>query len=56
VGPAGQGLAYIRASAVAGHVAVPDPHGRSAGVCTKEVRGSRGGHGPLEGEVRASGC
>ena len=49
VGPAGQGLAYICAPAVMGRVAVPDPPGRSAGVCTKEVRESRGGPGPLEG-------
>ena len=49
VGPAGQGLAYIRAPAVAGHAAVPDPPGWSAGVCTKEVRESHGDLGPLEG-------
>ena len=49
VGPAGQGLAYIRAPAVMRHVAVPYPPGRGAGVCTKEVRESHGGPGPLEG-------
>jgi len=47
--PTGQGLAYICAPAVMGRVAVPDPPGRSAGVCTKEVRESRGDPGPLEG-------
>ena len=47
MGPASQGLAYIRAPAVMRRVVVPDPLGRSAGVCTKEVRGSRGGPGPL---------
>jgi len=47
--PAGQGLAYICAPAVMGCVAVPDPPGWSAGVCTKEVRESRGDPGPLEG-------
>ena len=56
VGPASQGFAYIRAPVVTGHVAIPDPPGRSAGVCTKEVRESRGCPGPLEGEVRASDC
>ena len=35
VGPAGQGLAYICAPAVVGHVAVPDPLGRSANAYTK---------------------
>ena len=49
VGPAGQGLAYICAPAVVGHVAVPDPPVRSASACTKGVRKSRGGPGPLEG-------
>ena len=49
VGPAGQGLAYICAPAVAGHVAVPEPPGRSASTCTKGVRESCGGPGPLEG-------
>ena len=49
VGPAGQGLAYIRAPAVAGHAAVLDLPGQSAGVCTKEVRESHGDPGPLEG-------
>ena len=39
----------LRAPTVAGHAAVPDPFGCSAGVCTKEVRGSRGDPGPLEG-------
>ena len=39
----------LRAPAVTGHVAIPDPPGQSAGVRTKEVRGSRGGPGPLEG-------
>ena len=34
----------------------PGPPERSAGVCTEEVRESRGDPGPLEGEVRASGC
>ena len=38
----------LRAPAVAGHVAIPDPPGQSAGVRTKEVRGSRGGPRPLE--------
>ena len=37
------------APAVTGHVAIPDPPGRSAGVCTKEVRESHGDPGPLEG-------
>ena len=46
----------LGAPAVAGHAAVPDPPGRSAGVCTKEVRESHGHPGPLEREVRASGC
>ena len=32
-----------------GHVAIPDPPGRSASVCTKEVRESHGDPGPLEG-------
>ena len=49
MGPTGQGLAYICAPAVAGHVAVPDPPGRSASTCTNGVRESRGGPGPLEG-------
>ena len=49
VGPAGQGLAYTCAPAVARHAAVPDPHKRGASVSTKEVRESRGGPGPLEG-------
>jgi hypothetical protein len=31
------------------HVAIPDPPGRSAGVCTKEVQESHGDPGPLEG-------
>ena len=48
MGPAGQGLAYIRAPVVTEHVAIPDPPGRSAGVCTKEVRESHGDPGPLE--------
>ena len=39
----------LRAPAVTGHVAIPDPAGQSAGVRTKEVRRSRGGPGPLEG-------
>ena len=39
----------LRAPAVTGHVAIPDPPGQSAGVRTKEVRRSRGGPGPLEG-------
>ena len=46
----------LRAPAVTGHVAIPDPPGQSAGVRTKEVRRSRGGPGPIEGEVRASDC
>ena len=49
MGLAGQGHAYICAPAAMRRVAVPDPSGRSAGVCTKEVRGSRGDPGPLEG-------
>ena len=49
VGPAGQGLAYICAPAVVGHVAVPGPLGWSASACAKGVRESRGGPGPLEG-------
>ena len=36
-------------SAVTGHVAIPDLPGQSAGMRTKEVQGSRGGPGPLEG-------
>ena len=39
----------LRAPAVTGHMAIPDPPGQSAGVRTKEVRGSRGGPGLLEG-------
>ena len=39
----------LRALVVAGHVAIPDPPGQSVGVRTKEVRGSRGGPGPLDG-------
>ena len=39
----------LRAPVVTGHVAIPDPPGQSAGVRTKEVRGSRGSPGPLEG-------
>jgi len=38
----------LRAPAVTGHVAIPDPPGQSVGVRTKEVRGSRGGPRPLE--------
>ena len=45
VGPAGQGLACTSGSGARGD---PGPPGRSAGVRTKEVRGSRGGPGPLE--------
>ena len=56
VGSAGQGLAYICAPAVVGHVAVPDPLGRSANAYTK----GSGSHvevlEPSTGEVRASGC
>ena len=40
---------HICAPTMAGRVAVPDPPGRSAGVCTKEVRESHGDPGPLEG-------
>ena len=39
----------LRAPAVVGHVAIPDPLGQSAGVRTKVVRRSRGGPGLLEG-------
>ena len=39
----------LRVSAVTGHVAIPDLPGQSAGMRTKEVQGSRGGPGPLEG-------
>ena len=39
----------LRAPAVTGHVAIPDPPGQSAGMRTKEVRGSRGGPGLIEG-------
>ena len=49
-------IRVLHAPMVAGLAAVPDPSGRSAGVCTKEVRGSREGPGPLKGEVRDSGC
>ena len=49
VGPAGQGLAYICAPAVVGHVAVPAPPGWSASACAKGVRESHGGPGPLQG-------
>ena len=56
VDPAGQGLAYIRALAVAGRVAVPDP---LDGVLACALRRS-GSHteipNPSRGEVRASGC
>ena len=56
VGPAGQGLAYICAPSVMGHVAVPAPLG---GVRARALRGS-GSHvevpDPSRGEVRASGC
>ena len=38
----------LRAPAVTGHAAIPDPRGQSVGVRTREVRGSRGGPGPLE--------
>ena len=56
VGPAGQGLAYIRAPAIAGRVAVPDP---LDGVLACALRRS-GSHAevpdPSRKEVRASGC
>ena len=46
MGPAGQGLACTGGGGARGG---PGPPGRSASVCTKEVRESRGGPGPLEG-------
>ena len=42
-------VSVLRAPAVARHAADPDPSGQSTGVRTKEVRGLRGGPGPLEG-------
>ena len=39
----------LRDPVVTGHVAIPDPPGQSAGVCTKEVQESHGDPGPLEG-------